>query len=292
MINSMTGCGFGTFSENGVTTTVEIRSINSRFNEINLKIPKILTNKENNIRNLVRENIGRGKITLSICFDKELEQRVPLKVNTEIVKTYTKLLKDLKKISKVSEQIKLSHLLHFTEIFEYSEEKETDEIAWHSAEQALNIAISEVLKMRADEGSFLMNDIQKRNLFIKECIEKIEAIAKDRAPLEKQKLVERVQQIIEQSHIDENRIELEIALLADKIDITEECIRFKSHINFFDESLNGSTESGKKLNFLIQEMNREINTIASKANNAEIAHLAVFVKEELEKIREQLQNVE
>ena len=127
---------------------------------------------------------------------------------------------------------------------------------------------------------------------MKDCIEKIEAMSKDRVPLEKQRLTDRVQQIIEQNHVDENRMELEIALLADKIDITEECIRFKSHINFFTESLNDSAESGKKLNFLIQEMNREINTIASKANSAEISHLAVSVKEELEKIREQLQNVE
>jgi uncharacterized protein (TIGR00255 family) len=288
----MTGCGFGTFSENGVTATVEIRSINSRFNEIILKIPKVLANKENDIKNIVRESIGRGKITLTICFDKELEQRIPLKINTEIVKTYTKLLKDLKKITKISEKIKLSHLLNFTEIFEYSEEKESDGIAWQSAEKALSIAISELIKMRADEGSFLMDDLKKRNSFMKECIEKIEEIAKDRVPLEKQKLIDRVQQIIEQNHIDENRIELEVALLADKMDITEECIRFKSHINFFEESLRDSAESGKKLNFLIQEMNREINTIASKANNAEISHIAISVKEELEKIREQLQNIE
>lgn len=292
MINSMTGCGFGTFSENGVTATVEIRSINSRFNEIILKIPRVLVNRENDIKNIVRENIGRGKITLTICFDKELEQRIPLKINTEVVKAYIKLIKDLKKVAKISEQIKLPHLLNYPEIFEYSEEKKSDEIVWQSTEKALNIAISELIKMRADEGAFLMNDLQKRNTFMKECIEKIETITKDRVPIEKQKLTERVQQIIEQNNIDVNRIELEIALLADKIDITEECIRFKSHIKFFDESINDSAESGKKLNFLIQEMNREINTIASKANDAEISHIAISVKEELEKIREQLQNVE
>jgi uncharacterized protein (TIGR00255 family) len=292
MINSMTGCGFGTFSENGVTATVEIRSINSRFNEIILKTPKILANKENDIKSIIRENIGRGKITLTICFDKELEQRIPLKINTEVVKAYIKLIKDLKKVAKISEPIKLPHLLNYPEIFEYSEEKESDKIAWQSAEKALNIAILEIIKMRADEGSFLLNDLQKRNTFMQKCIEKIETIAKDNVPIQKQKLMDRVQQIIGQNHIDESRIELEIALLADKIDITEECIRFKSHINFFEESLHDSAESGKKLNFLIQEMNREINTITSKADNVEISHIAISVKEELEKIREQLQNIE
>ena len=292
MINSMTGCGFGTFSENGITATVEIRSINSRFNETILKVPKVLAHKENDIKNTIRDNIGRGKITVSICFDKELEQRVPLKLNTEIVKTYINLLEELQSITKVYEQIKFSHLLNFSEIFEYSEEKESDEIAWQSAEKALNIAISEILKMRADEGSFLMDDIQKRNLFMKKCIEKIEDMTKDRMPLEKQKLIERVKQIVEQNQVDEDRLELEVALLADKIDITEECIRFRSHVNFLEKSLHDSSESGKKLSFLVQEMNREINTIGSKANNAEISYIVISVKEELEKIREQLQNVE
>ena len=292
MINSMTGCGFGTFSENGVTATVEIRSVNSRFNELILKAPKVLAQRENDIKNIIRENIGRGKITVSICFDKELEQRIPLKLNTEIIKTYTQLLKELKTTTGITEEIRLSHLLNFSEIFEYSEEKESDQIAWYSAGKALNIAISEILKMRANEGAFLMEDLHKRNNLMKDSIEKIEVLAADRLPIEKQKLIDRVKQIIEQNQVDEARLELEVAFLADKIDITEECIRFKSHINFFEESLRDSAESGKKLSFLIQEMNREINTIGSKANNADISYLVISVKEELEKLREQLQNVE
>jgi len=292
MINSMTGCGFGTFSENGISATVEIRSINSRFNETILKVPKVLAQKENDIKNIIRDKIGRGKITVSICFDKELEQRVPLKLNTEIVKTYIKLLEELQTITKTDDPVRLYHLLNFSEIFEYSEEKETNEVAWQVANKAFNIAILETIKMRADEGAFLMKDIQKRNLFLKESIEKIEDMAKDRLPLEKQKLIDKVKQLVEQTQVDEDRLELEIALLADKIDITEECIRFRSHVNFLEKSLLDSAESGKKLSFLIQEMNREINTIGSKANNAEISYIVIAIKEELEKIREQLQNVE
>jgi uncharacterized protein (TIGR00255 family) len=146
--------------------------------------------------------------------------------------------------------------------------------------------------MRANEGKFLLDDLTKRNKLMEEGIVKVEAMSKERIPLEKQRITERIQQIMGQTPVDEGRLEIEIALLSDKMDVTEECTRFRSHIKFFNESLLDSAESGKKLNFLIQEMNREINTIGSKSNSSEISHIVIAVKEELEKIREQLQNIE
>jgi uncharacterized protein (TIGR00255 family) len=292
MINSMTGYGFGTYSKDGMVATAEIRSVNNRFNEINLKIPKILANRENEIKELVRERIGRGKINLTISFNKEFETKIPLKINDDVVKTYVKLLNSIRKTAKIKEQIKISHLLGFTDVFQFSEEQESDIAAWDTALTALNIAIDEILKMRANEGNFLMDDLTKRNNLMEAGIEKIEALSKERVPIEKQRIMEKIQQILGQTPVDEGRLELEIALLSDKIDVTEECTRFKSHIKFFNESLHDSAESGKKLNFLVQEMNREINTIGSKANSSEISHIVISVKEELEKIREQLQNIE
>jgi len=288
----MTGYGFGSSTEKGMVATAEIRSVNNRFNEINLKIPKILANRENEIKEIVREKIGRGKINLTISFNKEFENKIPLKINNEVVKTYVKLLKDVKKTAKIREEIKISHLLGFTDIFEFSDEQEADTSAWDIASKALSQAIDEILKMRANEGKFLMDDLSKRNKLMEEGIEKIETLSKERIPQEKQRISERIQMILGQTPVDEGRLELEVALLADKIDVTEECTRFKSHIKFFDESLHDSAESGKKLNFLVQEMNREINTIGSKSNSAEISHIVISVKEELEKIREQLQNIE
>lgn len=292
MINSMTGYGFGSSTANGMTATAEIRSVNNRFNEINLKIPKILANRENEIKDIVRERIGRGKISLSISFNKEFENKIPLKVNTEVVKSYVKLLNSLKKTAKIQEQIKISHLTCYTDIFEYSDEQEADTEAWDIAFKALSIAIDEILTMRANEGKFLMDDLDSRNKNMEESISKIESISRERIPMEKARIKERIQLILGQTPVEEGRLEMEIALLADKIDVTEECIRFKSHIKFFNESLHDKAESGKKLNFLVQEMNREINTIGSKANSSEISHIVISVKEELEKIREQLQNIE
>lgn len=292
MINSMTGYGYGMYTENGMVAIAEIRSVNNRYNEINIKIPKILSNRENKIKEIIRERIARGKITLVISLNKELEGIIPLKVNTEIVKNYVKLLNSIRKTAKIKEQIKLSHLLAFSDIFEFSENTESDIVAWGLASKALDIAINELLKMRSNEGNFLMKDLLERIQKMEKSIQDIENISRERIPIEKQKISEKINQLISNIPIDENRLELEIALLADKLDVTEECIRFKSHINFFKDSLNDSSESGKKLNFLIQEMNREINTIGAKACSAEISHIVVFVKEELEKIREQLQNIE
>jgi uncharacterized protein (TIGR00255 family) len=292
MINSMTGYGFGTYSNNGMVATAEIRSVNNRFNEINLKIPKILANRENEIKDLVRERIGRGKINLTISFNKEFETKIPLKINDDVVKTYVKLLNGIRKTAKIKEQIKISHLLGFTDIFQFSDEQEVDTAAWDTALKALNISLDEILKMRANEGKFLLDDLKKRNDQMEVSIVKIEALTKERIPLEKQKITERIQLILGQTPVDEGRLEIEIALLSDKIDVTEECIRFRSHIKFFNESLHDAAESGKKLNFLVQEMNREINTIGSKSNSSEISHIVIAVKEELEKIREQLQNIE
>jgi uncharacterized protein (TIGR00255 family) len=288
----MTGYGFGTYSNNGMVATAEIRSVNNRFNEINLKIPKILANRENEIKDLVRERIGRGKINLTISFNKEFETKIPLKINDDVVKTYVKLLNGIRKTAKIKEQIKISHLLGFTDIFQFSDEQEVDTAAWDTALKALNISLDEILKMRANEGKFLLDDLKKRNDQMEVSIVKIEALTKERIPLEKQKITERIQLILGQTPVDEGRLEIEIALLSDKIDVTEECIRFRSHIKFFNESLHDAAESGKKLNFLVQEMNREINTIGSKSNSSEISHIVIAVKEELEKIREQLQNIE
>jgi len=288
----MTGFGYGTYTENGMVATAEIRSVNNRYNEINIKIPKILANRENEIKDIIRERISRGKINLTISFNKELESNIPIKINTNALKSYVKLLNEVRKAAKIKEQIKLSHILNFSDIYEFEENTESDVFAWNLASKALDIAIAELQKMRSNEGNFLMQDLLSRISKMEESIQEIERISKERIPIERQKITEKVQQLLNNIPIDENRLELEIILLIDKLDVTEECIRFKSHINFFRESLNDTAESGKKLNFLVQEMNREINTIGSKANSAEISHIVVYVKEELEKIREQLQNIE
>jgi len=202
-------------------------------------------------------------------------------------------MNDLRKAAKIREQVKLEHILKFSEVFEVKREEETDERIWRVVEEALRGAMENFNEMRTKEGSELAKDLEQRVRWIDETVGTIERLSKDRIPEERQKLTERISQLLEdKSIIDQNRMELEIALLADKLDVTEECVRFRSHNKFFLEAMAGKEMAGRKLNFLVQEINREANTIGSKTNDTEIAHLVVKMKEELEKVREQLQNIE
>ncbi|MEK7670276.1 MAG: DUF1732 domain-containing protein, partial [Bacteroidota bacterium] len=217
----------------------------------------------------------------------------PLKVNTSAAKSYFRLLNDLRKAVKLKEKVKLEHLLNFSEVLEAGEEPGSDEQEWRVVEEALQEALKQLDEMRRKEGQELSKYLEKRVRWMDETINQIEKMSADRVPEEKKRLQERVTQLLaDKSVIDQNRLELEVALLADKLDVTEECVRYRSHNKFFLEALKGKDSAGRKLNFLVQEMNREANTIGSKANEAALAHVVVKLKEELEKIREQLQNLE
>jgi uncharacterized protein (TIGR00255 family) len=175
---------------------------------------------------------------------------------------------------------------------EPGEVESADEQEWTVAEKALSKALDELKLMRQKEGTELRKDLELRLQSLEGKIDSIETLSRERIPEQRTRLKERIQQLLTSGTVDENRLELEIALLADKLDVTEECVRFRSHNKFFLEALTSEESAGRKLNFLVQEMNREANTIGSKAADATIAQLIVEVKEELEKIREQLQNVE
>jgi uncharacterized protein (TIGR00255 family) len=158
--------------------------------------------------------------------------------------------------------------------------------------RALENALDDLARMRRNEGEELKKDFRERLAAIEQTLAQIEALSRAQIPAERIRLRERIQQILEQQPVDENRLEMELALLADRLDVTEECVRFRSHNKFFLQALDDNEPAGRKLNFLVQEMNREANTIGSKSSASEIAHLVVGVKEELERIREQLQNIE
>ena len=292
MIRSMTGYGQGEASENGISAVAEVRSVNSRYLEVNARLPRSLSLRENDIRELVRAKVSRGKINVVVTIKRESTGDIPLKVNKGAAKSYVKLLNDLRKAAGIKEKVTLDHLLKFSEVMEAGELEATDEREWAVAEKALNEALDELNEMREKEGSELRKDFQSRILSLEEKIGMIQELSKQRIPEQRTRLRERVRQLLTNGTADENRLELEIALLADKLDVTEECVRFRSHDKFFLEALENEESAGRKLNFLVQEMNREANTIGSKAADAVIAQLVVAVKEELEKIREQLQNIE
>jgi uncharacterized protein (TIGR00255 family) len=293
MISSMTGYGRSEVAENGIAVTAEVRSVNSRYLEVTMRLPRSIILRENDVKELVRMKLVRGKINIVVNIMMENGNDAPLKINVAAAKAYYTLLNQLRKAVKIQEKVTLEHLLKFSEVLEIDEAQKGDDKEWSVVEQALANALDEVALMRQREGGELMKDLSERINGINNLIEKIERLAQNRLPEERTLLLRRVQELVtDKSIIDEQRLELEIALLADKLDVTEECVRFRSHNNFFLETLINETAAGRKLNFLVQEMNREANTIGSKSSNAEIAHMVVAIKEELEKIREQLQNIE
>ena len=293
MIQSMTGYGRGESLRDGISAVVELRSVNSRFFELSTRLPRSLSLRETEIKEIVRTKVARGKVSLTVTLQSEANGKLPLRVNTAAAKTYFRLLTQLRKSLKLKEKVKLEHLLRFSELFEGSENEDEASAEWAAFEEALQLAAAEIQTMRAKEGEEISKDMIARVEHIQRRLESIESVSKQRIPEEQSRLHERVAQLLQdKSVIDSQRLELEIALLADKLDVTEECVRFRSHNKFFLEALRNDEAAGRKLNFLIQEMNREANTIGSKSNDTGIAHEVVAIKEDLEKIREQLQNIE
>lgn len=293
MIESMTGYGKGEAVANGITYSVELRSVNNRFLEISSRTPRILSHRDNDIRDTIRTKINRGKVSLNASKGEDETSELAMSIDSTKAKEIVKLLNQLRKTAKIKETIKMEHLLHFSEIFSAKEKDEDDEADWKIFHKALVHAVDSLKTMREKEGAELAKDIKQRIEKINGTIDSVETLSKQRVPEERLKIQERIAAMVEdKSIINNQRLELEIAILSDKLDVTEECVRFRSHNKFFMEALKSKESEGRKLNFLIQEMGREANTIGSKCNDVQTAHLVVGIKEELEKIREQLQNIE
>ncbi len=293
MISSMTGYGRGDVVQKGITATAELRSVNNRFLELTIRLPKNLSHRENDVKEILQSNIDRGKINLSVNIETPVNQRAPMIINKDAARMSYKILNELKKSVNIKEDITIDHLLKFAEIIRPEDKAKTNEIEWVLCEKAVRKALGNLLKMRIDEGGELQKDLSRRIKLIDKKIDIIEKLSKQRIPIERTRLRERVEKLVEaKDRIDDTRLELEIILLSEKLDITEECVRLRSHHKYFLESMNSKEPSGRKLNFLVQEIHREVNTIGSKANDAIISRHIIEIKEELEKIREQIQNIE
>lgn len=293
MIVSMTGFGRaeGTFEKKNYN--IEIRSVNNRFCEIAFKYPKYLSSKDFELKEIVRKKITRGKINISINAEDESDVPVNLNADEKTIKEYFNLLKKVKEVIGSDEEIQVDHILNFTDLFLKDPLSEISENEFEFVTGLLNKALDDLIKMKVKEGESLKKDILDRIKFIDKESAVIAKMSKNRLKNERNRLLSKVELLLGDKRIvDENRLELEVILLAEKIEITEELIRLKSHIKYFAEYAKSNELAGRRLNFLIQEINREINTIASKSLDAEISQRAAVMKEELEKIREQLQNVE
>lgn len=292
MIESMTGFGAGTATADGITASVELRSLNSRFVELNSRLPKSLQSRENDIKEILRRELQRGKINILVQLDRDSEADPGLRINEEAVKKYTSLLEKVLSVSGIKDTVRLEHILKFGDVFEASELSDFETEEWKLTTEALNLAIVQLKDMRKREGDVLSKDLRERIKILQVNGELVRKMSEERIPQERIKLRNKVAELISDEKINTDRLELEIVLLSERLDITEEITRLNSHLDYFLEALDGSESVGRKLNFLVQEMNREINTIGSKSNHADIARIVVQMKEELERIREQIQNLE
>nr|WP_312667467.1 YicC/YloC family endoribonuclease [Tissierella praeacuta] len=293
IIKSMTGFGRGESSNEVYNFKVEIKAVNHRYNDIVVKMPRHISYLEENVKKIIKTEINRGKIDVYINLDYINESAIDIKVDIPLAKSYKYVLEKLSEELELEENIRLFNILGLSEIIK-TERKELDEdIAWTCLKEALNMALRDIMNMKVVEGEELKNDMISK-------LDRIETIVleiEERSPLVvleyKGKLKERIGELLDKDiNIDEDRIASEVAIFADKSNINEEIVRLKSHVKQFLSILNEKDAIGRKLDFLIQEMNREINTIGSKANDMLISQNVVEIKSELEKIREQVQNIE
>lgn len=293
MIVSMTGFGRGEASSDGFALTAEIRAVNSRYLDLSIRLPQEIQDRELDLKEIIQEKINRGKLNINIKLNQARTGEPEVTFNEELVKGYKQLLEEMRDSANIQQPVSLRNLMSFNDIFVTREQdEETLEKIWKLAKEATQNALKQLNDMRRQEGQQLSSDLKQRITNIDELLEKIKILTKDRASEARDKLKERLQELIGDESLDPERLEMEVAILADKMDITEEIVRLQSHIKFFREALEQDESVGRRLNFLSQEINREINTIGSKANSSEISKHVVHAKENLEQIREQVQNVE
>ncbi|MBN8585664.1 MAG: YicC family protein [Ignavibacteria bacterium] len=293
MIISMTGFGKASRSVKKLKVSVELRSINSKYLEVSCRLPMVFSDKESEIKEIISQKVSRGKISVQLGIEKSANSDVTIQVKPDAVKEYYKLLSGIKKTTGIKEEIKLEHILKFSEIFKG---ESNDDLAdyWNDIKKIVSAAVNDLVVMKAKEGKVLEKDILSRLSSIEKKLDVVTKLSVKNVSETKRKMLDKVNNLINEAGIqaDNNRLEYELIMISDRLDITEEVIRAKSHINYFRNNVKQKELSGRRLNFLVQEINREINTIASKSNSSEISQFVVEMKEELEKIKEQLQNIE
>jgi uncharacterized protein (TIGR00255 family) len=287
----MTGYGKASITKNKTSVEVEVKSVNSRFFETSLKLPTVLIPYDYELKELIKTKTQRGKLSVVIHFKKDGVENGFVSIDMNKLSNHLSLIKKIKKAAGIKEDIKLEHLLESKEIFT-SQDAELSKSEFEIVKSSLIKALDKLILMKRKEGAELSKDLLHRIEKISRMVTEIEKELGNSINEYYNKLKQRILELTQNVEIAEDRLHLELALIADRADITEECVRLKSHLKFFKETLKNEKEPGKKLNFLCQEMNRETNTISSKSISTSIIHSSVLIKEEIEKIREQLQNIE
>lgn len=292
MIRSMTGFGRCEKTVEGYDIYVEIKAVNHRYADYNIKLPRVYNFLEDEIKRYLQQYIKRGKVDVFITIYRELDDSKEIVLNEALAGSYVNALKIIAEKFDVKDDITVSSVARYNDIFEIKRAQEDEELIKESVLDVLENAISGFMTAREREGEKLAKDMIVRNNLIKGEVAKIEKIAPDTVIEHKNNIEARIRELIGDVSVDENRLLTETAIYADKLSVNEEIVRLKCHMEEFDRIMEKGGAVGRRLDFLLQEMNREINTIGSKANNLEISNIVINVKAELEKIREQLQNLE
>ena len=292
MIKSMTGFGRCEVSEDKRKFTVEMKGVNHRYLDVGIRMPKKLNFFETAIRNLLKQYVHRGKVDIFVTYEDMADSQVSLKYNKTMAAEYISAFKQIEEDFNLDNDIRVSTLLRCSEVLTMEEQAIDEEELWNELKRALEGACQQFVQTRITEGENLKKDIIAKLDGMLEIVAQIEERSPKIVAEYREKLETKVKELLEDTQIDDNRIAAEVIIFADKICTDEEVVRLKSHIKHMKETFESGEGIGRKLDFIAQEMNREANTILSKANDLETSNHAIDLKTEIEKVREQIQNIE
>lgn len=292
MIKSMTGFGRAEFLEHEKKITVELKSVNHRYLDMNIKMPRKFNFFEGNIRSLLKQQVHRGKVDIFISYEDYTENRISLRCNRELAREYLSNLNAMAEEFQMDNDVSVYALSRYPEVLTMEEQPLDEEELWNLLEKVLREAVAQFVNSRTAEGEHLRADLLGKLEGMTALVNQVEERGPQIQAAYRERLEQRLRELMDGVAIEESRIASELVLFADKTCTDEETVRLHSHINSMRKILESGGEAGRKLDFIAQEMNREANTILSKANDLETSNIAIDLKTEIEKIREQIQNIE
>ena len=292
MIKSMTGFGRSYGEENGYNISVELKSVNHRFFEFYSRVPRQYAFLEEKLKSFVNSKVARGKIECTLTIENLSDNSVEVQINKPLAKAYANSLKELSAELGLKEDFGSSLISRFPEVLNVTKQEIDEDLVWQSVKTIAENAIGKFISMRETEGEKLKTDLLLKCDHILECVSFVENRSPQTVSEYQERLYQKMKEVLETTSIDEQRILMEAAIYSDKVAVDEETVRLRSHIDQFKTFLNSEEAIGRKMDFLVQEMNRETNTIGSKCSDVEISRKVVDIKADIEKIREQIQNIE
>jgi len=292
MIYSMTGFGRGEYTENDRKITVEMKSVNHRYCDVNVRLPRKLNFLENDIKAFVKKKLSRGKVDVFINYEDNSEKQESIRFNEGLAQEYMTYFQKISETFDIKNDISVSHLTRYPDVLVIEEQGDDEDLLWKIMKSALALAVEKILVTRSTEGELLKTDILGKLDIMTAALSEVEKESPKVVEDHKTKMEARLEDLMANVPVDEERLAVEVAIFADKCCIDEEIVRLRSHIEHMSSTFKLNQPIGRKLDFLAQEMNREANTILSKANSIRISEHGLELKTEIEKIREQIQNIE